>query len=66
MDRLRATFKLDEKRQLVGQIGLTNYDVLGQIVFDACCAGVEGERIEIDTSKPIAPTKGNASSRWRR
>ncbi len=66
MDRLRATFKLDEKRQLVGQIGLTNYDVLGQIIFDACCAEVEGQRIEIDTSKPMVPTKGSASLRWRR
>ena len=66
MDRLRATFKLDEKRQLVGQIGLTNYDVLGQIVFDACCAGVEGQRIEVDTSKPVVPTAGSTSLRWRR
>jgi hypothetical protein len=66
MDRLRATFKLDEKRQLVGQIGLTNYDMLGQIVFDACCADVAGQRVEVDTSKPVGPTAGSTSLRWRR
>jgi hypothetical protein len=64
MDRLRATFKIDEKRQLVGQIGLTNYDVLGQIVFDACCAEVEGQRIEVDPSKSVVPTA--AGRKWMR
>jgi len=47
MDRLRAKLSLNEKQQLVGKIGLTNYDVGGQLVFDACCASVEGQRIEV-------------------
>lgn len=62
MDRLTATFNLDEKRQLAGKIGLTNYDVLGQEVFDACCATVAGQRIEIDEVKALEP---NAKSVWK-
>ena len=66
MDRLRATFKLDDKKGLVGQIGLTNYDILGQMVFDACCADVAGQRIEIDSTRPVAPTANSRILRWRR
>ncbi|HEV2718996.1 MAG TPA: hypothetical protein VG323_03180 [Thermoanaerobaculia bacterium] len=62
MDRPAAVFNLDEKRQLAGKIGLTNYDVLGQRVFDACCATVAGQRIEIDDAKPLEP---NHQSVWR-
>ena len=64
MDRLTAMFSLDDKRQLTGKIGLTNYDVLGQVVFDACCASVAGQRIEVDTTKPIEPTAN--ATRWKR
>ncbi len=62
MDRLTAQFNLDDKRQLGGKIGLTNYDVLGQEVFDACCATVTGERVEIDGAKTLDQSLRSA---WR-
>ena len=66
MDRLRVTFKLGEKQQLVGQIGLTNYDVLGQLVFDACCADIEGQRIEVRTPQSFGPSAAERMlRRWR-
>lgn len=64
MDRLSGMFNLDEKRQLVGKIGLTNYDVLGQEVFDACCATVAGQRIEVDETKALDPV--GKALRWSR
>ena len=62
MDRLTAAFNLDAKRGLVGKIGLANFDVLGQLVFDACCAAVEGQRIEVDDAKALEPL---GKSLWR-
>lgn len=62
MDRLTAAFNLDAKRGLVGKIGLASFDVLGQLVFDACCAAVEGQRIEVDGAKALEPL---GKSLWR-
>jgi hypothetical protein len=62
MDRLNAMFNLDEKRGLTGKIGLANYDVLGQLVFDACCATIAGQKIEVDDGKPLEPF---AKPLWR-
>src|SRR5436305_6007378 len=62
MDRLTAAFNLDAKRGLGGKIGLANFDVLGQLVFDACCAAVEGQRIEVDDAKALEPV---GQSLWR-
>lgn len=64
MDRLRAMFKLGDKQQLVGKIGLTNFDVLGQLVFDACCADVEGQRIEVRTPQSFGPNAAERMLRW--
>jgi len=66
MDRLRATFRIGEKQQLVGKIGLTNFDVMGQVVFDACCAAVEGDRVEPDRADSFEPTVAvRRLLRWR-
>jgi hypothetical protein len=62
MDVLSASFNVDDKRGLTGKIGLANFDVLGQPVFDACCATIAGQKIEVDDAKPLEPF---AKSMWR-
>ena len=50
MDKLRGRFTIDsETRTLTGKIGLTNYDPAGNEVFSACCAAVDGARLQAET-----------------
>lgn len=49
MDKIRGSLVLDESRgQFSGRLDLTNYDPLGNETFSACCAAVEGRRLELE------------------
>ena len=48
-DKLRGRLTFDsEQGLLTGRIGLTNYDTEGKEVFSACCADVDGTRLEVE------------------
>lgn len=50
MDKLRGRLTVDHQTgTLSGRIALTNYDPAGHEVFSACCAAVDGARLEVET-----------------
>ena len=57
MDKLTGRISSEKDGRLSGKIGLTNYDPQGQEVFSACCAAVDGSRLEVE---PLAESAG-----WR-
>jgi hypothetical protein len=49
MDKLVGALALDPNgNTLTGSLALTNYDPAGHEVFSACCASVEGTRVEVE------------------
>jgi hypothetical protein len=50
MDKLRGRLVIDEEKgTLRGTLGLTNFDPDGHEVFSACCASVDGVRLEAES-----------------
>lgn len=49
MDKIRGSLSLDDtQNQLTGRLDLTNFDLDGNETFSACCATVEGKRLQLE------------------
>jgi hypothetical protein len=63
-DKIRGSFDLTTST-LRGRLDLTNFDPQGNQVFSACCATVEGTRLEVEELQDSADRSENERSRKR-
>jgi len=48
-DKIRGTLNIDKKTgQLTGQLDLTHYDPNDNLIFTACCASLQGSRLQVE------------------
>ena len=65
-DKIGGLFTIDRVRGLLtGKLNLTNFDTDGKEVFSACCAAVEGTRLEVEKFSE-EKTVNSQRMTWRR
>jgi hypothetical protein len=48
-DKIRGALKIDKKTgELTGQLDLTHYDPNDNLIFSACCAALQGSRLQVE------------------
>ncbi len=49
VDKIRGALKINKKTgQLTGQLDLTHYDPNDNLIFSACCAALQGSRLQVE------------------